>query len=360
MRQLNDTEIGEALLSYLARSFECPDLAYAAKPARIAGGFDAAIFGFTLDRAPPPLAGPLILRLARAATDPQRVKLESVIQNTLADMGFPAPRVMVTESDRGILGGAFVVMRRLPGQPLAHGIEGFGAGESFVGRVRLIAALPTIFAQIIDAWVDLQIRLHELPAEPLMKAVSAAGLDADGLTFEGQMKQLRTIVARSRLAGLEAGLKWLEEHRPPMPTNASICHGDFHPLNILADGGRPTGVIDWVNTVIAAPEMDIGSAIANITAVPLNLSWALQAPARALIARALRRYQRAYAARRPINEEAVRYYAMFRAVAQLVWVGRARAAGQPGGGAFHSPAGTRNLVAFIKTTSGVSMRLETQ
>src|SRR5262249_27536359 len=150
------------------------------------------------------------------------------------------------------------------------GIEGFGAGKSFVARLRLIAALPAIFEQIIDAWVDLQIRLHELPVEPLMRAVSMAGLDAEALTFEGQLKQLRTIVERSTGTGLEAGPTCLEDHRPPGPAKAPICHGDFHPLNILADKGPPTGVIDWVNPVIPAPEMDTGSAIPNITAVPLN------------------------------------------------------------------------------------------
>jgi len=50
---------------------------------------------------------------------------------------------------------------------------------------------------------------------------------------------------------------------------ATICHGDFHPLNILADKNQTTGVIDWSNAVIAEPAMDVGSAIANMSAVPL-------------------------------------------------------------------------------------------
>ena len=90
---------------------------YAARPPRIQGGFDAAIFGFALDRVPPSLTGPLILRLGRANTDPGRMKLETVIQNTLAEMGFPAPRVMMTEVDPSVLGGPFMVMTRLSGKP---------------------------------------------------------------------------------------------------------------------------------------------------------------------------------------------------------------------------------------------------
>src|SRR5258708_4631110 len=118
MHQLDDAEIAKRLLHHLARAFGCPDAVYLAGQIAL-GGLDAAIFGFTLDRAPPSLAGPLILRLGRATIDPARMKLESVVQNTLAEMGYPAPRVMVTECDPSVLGGPFTVMTRLPGQTLA-------------------------------------------------------------------------------------------------------------------------------------------------------------------------------------------------------------------------------------------------
>ena len=137
-----------------------------------------------------------------------------------------------------------------------------------------------------------------------------------------------------------------------------IWHGDFHPLNILADKNRPTGVIDWANAVIAEPAMDVGSAIANMSAVPLPLPWALRVTAHAIIGAALRRYERTYRALRPLDDRAVRYYQVFRAVAQLVGVGRARTTGRVGGGAFHSAAGVGNLIALIKKLSGVSVSLD--
>jgi aminoglycoside phosphotransferase (APT) family kinase protein len=358
MHQLHDAEIAKRLLHHLVHAFGCPDAVYLAAPVRIQGGFDAAIFGFTLDRVPPPLVGPLILRLGRAHADPERVKLETIVQNTLADMGFPAPRVMATESDPGVLGGPFMVMTRLSGQTLAHGIEGFGAGTALVGQLQLLFNLPAIFARIIDQWVDLQLLLHQLPAESLLRAVTTAGIDSGAITFEGQLARLRTIVERSALTGLEPGLVWLDNRRPSSPREAAICHGDFHPLNILADKNQPTGVIDWANAVIAEPAMDVGSAIANISAVPLSLPRPLRVAARAVIGTALRRYERAYQGRRPLDDQAVRYYEVFRAIAQLVWVGHARAGGRVGGGAFHSAAGAGNLIALVRKLSGVSLRLE--
>jgi aminoglycoside phosphotransferase (APT) family kinase protein len=357
MASLGDSDIARRLLHHLARAFGCSDAVYLATPARIQGGFDTAIFGFTLDRVPPSLAGPLILRLSHANADPARVRLETVVQNTLADMEFPAPRVMVTESDPGILGGPFMVMQRVPGKPLGHAIEGFGAGSSFAKRMRLLLHLPAILTGIIQQWVDVQIRLHQLPAEALLRAVTASGIDPRVMTFEGQLARLRTIVERSALTGVEPALAWLDQHRPSQPQVAAICHGDFHPLNILADDGKPTGVIDWPNVVIAEPAMDVASAIANISAVPINLPWALRVAAQAASGAALRRYERAYRARRSLDDEAVRYYQVFRAVAQLVPVGQAKATGRAGSGAFHSTVGAGNLIALIRRLSGVSVRL---
>jgi len=358
MHQLNDADVASRLLSHLARVFECPDATYLARPVRIQGGFDAAIFGFTLDRVPPPLVGPLILRLSQADADPARVKLETVVQNTLVEMGFPAPRVIVTQSDSGVLGGPFMVMTRLSGQILVHGVESFGVGTSLVGQLRLLFGLPAIFARIIDQWVDMQIRLHQLPAETLLRAITAAGIDPAVITFEGQLARLRTIVEQCSLTGLNPGFAWLDDHRPPQMRDAVICHGDFHPLNILADKGRPTGVIDWANTVIAEPAMDVGSAIANMSAVPLNVPWALRVTAHAIIGAALRRYERAYRQLRPLDDQSVLYYQVFRAVAQLVWVGQARTTGRRGSGAFHSAAGVANLIALIRKLSGITVRLE--
>ena len=97
---------------------------------------------------------------------------------------------------------------------------------------------------------------------------------------------------------------------------------------------------------------------ANISALPLRLPWALRVAAHSVISAALRRYKRAYRKLRPLDDQAVIYYEVFRAVTQLVSVGQARAAGRVGGCAFHSAAGVGNLIALIRKLSSVSLRLE--
>jgi aminoglycoside phosphotransferase (APT) family kinase protein len=64
------------------------------------------------------MVGALILRLLPPHHDPRRALRERAIQNAVASQGFPAPRVLSASADAGVLGGAFLVMQRMPGQPL--------------------------------------------------------------------------------------------------------------------------------------------------------------------------------------------------------------------------------------------------
>lgn len=41
-----------------------------------------------------------------------------------------------------------------------------------------------------------------------------------------------------------------------LPDGAQLCHGDFHPFNIMVDGDR-LGVIDWLDATVGPPEADI-------------------------------------------------------------------------------------------------------
>ena len=54
-------------------------------------------------------------------------------------------------------------------------------------------------------------------------------------------------------------MSWLRERRPPEPGRRAICHGDFHPQNILSEGGAVTGVLDWPNALVADPTYDVAS-----------------------------------------------------------------------------------------------------
>jgi len=352
---MDDSEVVVRLLRYLASAFDCPDIAYAEAPARIGGGRDAAIFGFALQGTPQAISGPLILRLNRSRVGADRVKLEAIVHNWLAAQQYACPDVRATGTDPLLLGGVFTVMTRLPGRPLAHAIERIVGDGPFIARARALLQVQGILGDIIDAWVDMQIRLHTLDPAPLLAAVGAGGLDPAIITFEGQLNWIVSTVDQYSLVGLKPAVDWLIAHRPSPALRSVICHGDFHPLNILAQNGKVTGVIDWGNIVIAPAEMDVGSAIANIATVPFGVPRALEFALRIFFTRILRRYQRTYAQRRVLDGDAVRYFQVFRCAYQLASVLRSRAAGGHQSGAFDSVAGVNNLVRHIRTISGVSV-----
>jgi len=353
---MNDQDIAAGFLAYLARKFDRPSLAYAEGPTRISGGYDASIFGFALKDPPPSLDGPLILRLNRPVVDALRIKVETTVHNWLAGQGYIIPAVRLSETDASILGGRLTVMTRIAGRPLAHEVERILGGASMAAKVGGLLRLPTMLGEITEAWVDAQVRLHALDPAPLLAAFSAAGLDPAILTLEGQLARWSAGARQFAPEALTPVVDWLHANRPPTTLRAAVCHGDFHPLNILADNGKVTGVIDWVNVVVAPAEMDVGSAIANIGTVPFDVPTALALPLRLIIARILRNYRRAYAARRPLDARAVGYFEVFRCLAQLVAVLQSRATGVRGG-AFDSAAGMARLARRIHAISGVAVRI---
>jgi aminoglycoside phosphotransferase (APT) family kinase protein len=355
---LRDDEIAARLLGYLAERWDLNNPDYSEQLQPLSGGFDTAIFGFALQGAPPAAYGHLVLRLGREGSYPPRFALEAMTQNALADMGYPAPRVLVVETDTAPLGGPFLVMRRLYGKPLGQGLAALAVGVSIVDRLKNLVRLPAKFSAINRTWVEMQVRLHQLPTAPLLRAAAAAGVDERMLTFDGQLARLEAAVESFGLAGLMPAVSWLKAHRPDDTKSASICHGDFHPLNIMADGDTVTGVIDWANVVIAAPEMDVASAVANIATLPIKAPAPMQLPLRLLIATLLRRYVAAYRALRPLDEARLRYYQVFRAMVQLRPAASAVLAGRTGVGAFHSSAGIRNLILHIEAQGGPKLKLE--
>jgi len=81
----------------------------------------------------------------------------------------------------------------------------------------------------------------------------------------------------------------------PDATDAVLCHGDLHPLNLLADGERIT-VLDWTGAVLAPPAFDVAFTALLLRHPPLAtppvLRPALAAGAAVLASRFTRRYTR--------------------------------------------------------------------
>jgi len=297
-------EIARGLVAHLRGVLGEPGLELAEPPVPLTGGFDTEIHAVRLRGAPAAFAAPLVLRVLRAHHDPAMVMREQAIQNALADQGYPAARVLHAALDAAPLGAAFLLMERLPGTPL-------------------ISARPLGMDRPL---LEAQLRLHALDPAPLARAVG------DAVTFDGYLASLERRVARAGLTGLTELMRWLHEQRPPPAAPPVICHGDLHPQNILMQGSRVSGVVDWPNALIADAAFDVASTHsilrfvpAGLASVPRPLRWLARVGQPILAARYLRGYRR----RRAIDSERLAYHEVAAAMRALVRAGesRSRAAG---------------------------------
>jgi aminoglycoside phosphotransferase (APT) family kinase protein len=306
-------DLAPTFLAHLRRHLATPTLGYADPPSPVGGGYDTGIWSFRLDGAPGPWGTPLILRVLNPAHDPQRALRERCIQNAVADQGYPTPRVLWASADRALLGAGFLVMERARGRPLL---------DDRLRGVGLILAAA-------------QARLHALDAERVLRAIDEEGRAAGGgfdravVGFDALLTWFDRRVSRAGLDGLVPGVRWLRERRPAAGPPA-ICHGDFHPQNLLAEGGRLTAVLDWPNTVVAEPEYDVAATLAILRLVPVAV-LPVPAPLRPLVAalRALMtaRYLAAYRRARGLDRNRLPYFEAAACMRGLVRAAEARVAG---------------------------------
>jgi hypothetical protein len=113
-------DLAAGLLDYLRARLDDRSLDFWEPLTPISGGFDTRIFAFRLRGTVPAFAGPLILRLLGPQHDSSRVLRERVIQNTLAGLGYPAPRVLLACPDPARSAERFSSWSAWPGRPCSR------------------------------------------------------------------------------------------------------------------------------------------------------------------------------------------------------------------------------------------------
>ncbi|MEX2246329.1 MAG: phosphotransferase family protein [Dehalococcoidia bacterium] len=309
--------VADALLPCLREALADPGLTFTEPPVPMTGGYDTSIYAFRLNHAPSGFDHGLVLRLYREHHEPLRARWEATVHGVLADAGYPAPRVLLLNEDPGRLGQPFLIIERMPG-------AGVFSAESRpgLGRLRQALALPRLVAgaQARLHAIDPQLLLDAFAREGLtLESSGTAGIEHRAPTVEGQLAQVTGRVERAGLDGMRMGLRWLLEHQPPPPEQAVICHGDFHPLNVLMSGREVTGVVDWALTTVGDPAFDVASTLVLMTLGPIEppppAEWAADR-IRGFIARG---YLRRYTKLRPLELSRLRYYQALRCFTSLVW-----------------------------------------
>jgi len=318
----NPAEISDKLIAYLRDELRDSKLDYDSPLTQIQEGFETFIYRFRLKNVKEELNQRLVLRLYPEYYGPEKAVWESSIPNSLADEGYPVPRAHIICTDKSILGGAFFIMEFLSGKPMMTASKN----------------VPELLGKV-------HIALHRIDPKPVIKALKKQGFKKNQYLFKKTLDNDLNTAKNSELPWVLDIAEWLIKKRPPEPKSLVICHGDFHPFNILIQEGKITGVLDWGGTLIADPAMDIANTIKLITIfskyLPLgseyeSVDWE----------KLSRLYLDAYRAQIPLDDTTLDYYGVVRSLRSLL-------EGVGGNQVLRHPPLVKDLLEFIHKITGI-------
>ena len=236
-------------------------------------GFDAAIFfvRFAGEALPPGWREPLVVRVKPSVGALDVAQREAAIQDWVADRGYPTPRVLRVFAPGKLLARPVQIMARAPGRMVL---------AEFQSR-------PWTVRRMLRSMAALHVELHTL---------DPAGFPDGPDLLDNRLALTRRTADALDHAGLRRGLERVEPLLPRLrEAPAAVCHGDFHPLNVLvADDAM--AVIDWSDAGIGDPAGDVARTLALLSIAHLAGSSRLEkALLRAVGPMLARTYRSAYA-----------------------------------------------------------------
>jgi aminoglycoside phosphotransferase (APT) family kinase protein len=315
-------------------------VAYAEPPRPLSGGFDTIIQALRVSGAAGDWSGPLVLRIMTRGTSGARVRREAAAHTALDKAGFPVPRVLLAEPDPTPLGAPFLIMQRLPGETMWSAAAKARSVVTYWGIPRRLAEIHT--------------RMHGVSGALLRDSARTFGVDLATMGVEARVEDVGRRIDRAGLGGLSEGARWLAKNRPAPAQAEVICHGDFHPLNVMVEGDKLSGVIDWADVTLAEPTYDIaGLRVIALYADQGVPGWAR--PATDLARRLMvARYMSVYRAAAPLDRRNLPYYEAIRLLSALAFTGEARPlAGNP----WNVPHTKARLVRQFERVSGVRVQI---
>jgi len=226
-----------------------------------------------------------ILRLLRDPQAQSRAQWEAAAMKAASDRGVRVPAV---HSLTTVLGRPGLVMERVEGPDL----------------LTLVGRRPWMVLWVGRVTGEMHARLHDTKASrrmPALKDTLRQRIQSSGRVPED--------LARFALDTLDG-----------LPYGDSLCHGDFHPGNIMMAGETPV-VIDWTNATRGDPDADVARSLVllRLAEPPPGTSVALRLLTRVGRALLTSAYLRAYRRVRPLDMGLVDRWEVVQAAARLAF-----------------------------------------
>lgn len=174
-----------------------------------------------------------ILKLFHEGWEIGPVQVEARISELIVSMGLPVPNVIGTLEDDGRYG---VVYERVDGPTL----------------LQQFSKAPWLLHRLMGVFADLHVTMHQhrVPELPSRREAMIASIP-NAQSVPDMMK--------------ESALEVLGR----LPEGDTLCHGDFHPDQIILSKNGPV-IIDWITAARGVPAADVArsSLILRLGALP--------------------------------------------------------------------------------------------
>ncbi|MBL95644.1 MAG: phosphotransferase family protein [Magnetovibrio sp.] len=164
---------------------------------------------------------------------------EFLLLRTAYKSNVKVPRPYFYCSDPSIVGSPFFLMEKVDGLAAGHALARQPVNENLVRELGRNLA-----------------RIHAIPYESVELSFLQKLQNTHTLETIFEYRQQLDLLPDAHPI-LEWGLSWLERNAPGNQ-NIVLCHRDYRTGNLMIDGTRLSGVLDWEFAGLSAPEEDLG------------------------------------------------------------------------------------------------------
>jgi aminoglycoside phosphotransferase (APT) family kinase protein len=281
---------GEQMLAALRTHLDRAEVQFSEALHPLEGGYSNEIFRFRLEDAPAPFDQPLVLRLTSDERDTAR---EGIIENGVAEQGFPAPPILLRGGSSSAFGRPFLVT------PLSPGVS---FNETITARTAIGA-----FRRLPDQLAAAMVALHGVPTENITARLTAEGWEPDRLDSLAVLADVDDYAEQANSSDLRRRAAVLRKNQPSF-ARPVVCHGDLHPFNLLFAGRAVMIVLDWELARLADPAYDVGRTLVLLRLAPYPMSRISRTMIQPVATALARGFERRYRARNPLDDLSVRWH----------------------------------------------------
>ncbi len=242
-----------------------------ANESSIASGFSNETFIFSLEENDEIKNFVLRLKPTNYQVFPEyNLKLQVDIMRCLHDRGFPAPNVILYESNEDILGSEFYLMDYINGEAPSDNPPYHMDPEGMVGK-----AVKEDRRKIWTEWIHYLNQIHILDINDLgLTELESKYEKNDPIDIDIEYYQdfLNWGMDGEDNPLCDDVLNWLRENKPKKNNPLSLCWGDSRPGNILYENFKATALLDWEMASYGDPISDVAWCLAVDDASSLGLT----------------------------------------------------------------------------------------